>query len=293
MFARLCFCAIVKLKQFVLENRDIMISNGFYKALITHDYDLELVKKMNEIGYMNLINSSTRLSKSFIVQFIDNIDWNHLSRQLPEPIVDRYRLRIVKWNEQLYGYPRTFEFIVRYVNKFDWESISKNPPIWFNEVHFEYFGDRMNWKHLTTQISKFPIRLISYRAADLEWSWISEHYIISEGFAKRFIDFIEWNHPRLDIRMLSTEFLYDIYTIRKISYELDKDMPIMHISKYKKIYVNIGTHWIKGFDPEQKIQIGCSISLEFAIEHRDDIEWSELITKNLLTNEMMEELSKH
>lgn len=266
-------------------------SYAVHDELFPAEYDQLLIERMRDIGHMSLMNSSVLLSKSFIVRFVDNIDWDRLVRSLPEPIVDRYRLRITKWNEQLYGEPRTFEFIVKYADRFDWYKLSKDPPTWFNAVHFEHFAERMNWKELTKRISKLPMSLVSMKADELDWEWISEYHIVDESFAKRFVRLINWSHPRLDVRMLSTEFLYDIYMIRKTCHEFNDDLPIMYISKYKKICVSVKVKMIGDFDPDQKIKIGCSISLKFALEHKDDICWTELIEKNLITDEMVDALA--
>lgn len=259
--------------------------------LFTDEYDSQIARHVDELGHMHLFNSSIPLSKSFIVQFVEHIEWHRLRRQLPEPLVDRYKLRILEWNYQLYGEPRTFEFVIRYASKFDWEQLSMNPPDWFNEVHFEYFGDRMNWKHITRQIAKLSWNLIMLKADYMDWEWISENYVADESFAKRFVRYINWSHPNLDIRKLSTEFLYDIYTIRKICSEFDNDLPIMYISKYKKICVSLRMTMVGEFDPNQKIIIGTSISTQFVVEHKHELDWGELIQRDLVTDEMMEALA--
>jgi hypothetical protein len=175
---------------------------------------------------MDIFNSSIELSKCFIVDNIDLIDWKLLTRQLPEPIIERYAARVVDWNAQLYGHLRTHEFIVLNCERFDWKQLSINPPEWFNDIHFEVFGHLMDWKHLSRISRRIDYRLLLQHVDELEWDIISTNDIRSDSFATLFINKINWDHPHLDVSCLSAKFLDNIYKDTCSDTYCDIDIPI-------------------------------------------------------------------
>ena len=63
------------------------------------------------LNWMNIFNSKIVLSNEFIIKFLDYIDWKYLTRALDESMLERYSRYVLNWNIQLYGPPRTFEFM--------------------------------------------------------------------------------------------------------------------------------------------------------------------------------------
>lgn len=210
-------------------------------------------------------------------------DWMIGTTQLSEAVIDRYHRQIIDWNNQLYGGSRTFEFMMRYCDKFNWTELSDRPPCWFNDIHFECFGDLMDWKRLTAHTLKMSVSLILRHINELDWELISEHGIRDEYFAKRFMSCINWNHPRLDTHALSTEFLFDMNKIMRMCYEMsDNDIPYAYTSENKKIQVVIRR--MVG-EYQSQIRIGCSIGLKFAAKYKDLLDWDEIKSKKLISEE--------
>ena len=190
---------------------------------ITEDDIMALLRNNTDtkINWMRIFNSKISLSNEFIVNHIDHVDWNWMTRQIDEAMLIRYATRVVQWNCQLYGKPRTFEFLTTYQHKFDWETISHSPPDWFNDIHFEFFGPMMNWYHLTKFSKKMDVRMISKYSDKVDWDWISANDIRSESFALRFIRLINWDHPSLHKENLTNEFLNDLQEFREIAADMN------------------------------------------------------------------------
>lgn len=94
----------------------------------------------DHLNWMKLFNSNIALSKEFVIKYIDNVIWSELIRPMDEFIVKRYAYKIINWNSQLYTTePRTLDFIIDFQSKFDWNLIRRDPPVWFDDIHFELF----------------------------------------------------------------------------------------------------------------------------------------------------------
>ena len=167
--------------------------------LYTHRQEIE--------SWMEIFNSPIEVSNEFIIDHISIIQWNTFIRPLDEWMLKRLKNRIVRWNDQLYGRPLTFEFM--YVNKhrFDWNLISHNPPKWFNDIHYDEFGGLMDWKVLTRLSTNMDVRILSKYADQLDWDWITENDIRGESFALRFMGLIDWDNPNIDTRNISSKFI--------------------------------------------------------------------------------------
>lgn len=218
------------------------------------------VDDVSELNWMRIFNSTIKLSNSFILEYIKFIDWQWLTRPLDESFLNRYAYKIIQWNAQLYGRRLTFEFLCIHRNKFDWRLVSRSPPEWFNDLHYEEFGSMMDWSYLTKFSDRMDSRILLKYADDVDWDWITVNSIRSEPFARQFITLIDWNNPNLDTSNLSTEFLYKVLTVRYRNY-----------SKNHK---------------DKKIRIGASITIEFAVKHQDELDWLELAKKGLVTTKM-------
>lgn len=190
---------------------------------ITEDDIVQLLRNHDatKLNWMRIFNSKILLSNEFIVKHIEYIDWNWMTRQMDESILIRYGTRIVQWNCQLYGKPRTFEFLTLNQGKFDWNMVSRSPPDWFNDIHFENFGSMMDWHYLTKFSKKMDVRIISKYSDKLDWEWISANDIRSESFALRFIRLINWDHPALHKENLTDEFLNDLQDFREIADDMN------------------------------------------------------------------------
>lgn len=101
--------------------------------------NISSTEDLQDLNWMKIFNSKIELSRSFIVKYIDRIEWSWLMKPIHEAILDRYYRRVVQWNAQLYGQPRTFEFLIRHKKRFNWDSLFANPPSWFNELHYLEF----------------------------------------------------------------------------------------------------------------------------------------------------------
>jgi hypothetical protein len=170
--------------------------------------------------WTNLLNSNDWMTKCFIVKHIDLIDWAQLERPLDEHILDRFQSRVVNWNAQLRGESRNFEFMVQYQDRFDWGLLSQNIPDWFNDIHFDAFGARLDWFQMTSSYKKIDTRILIAYADRLDWKWITENNIRGDAFATMNIRNIRWGHPNLDTSNLSKAFLDDIQELHEIAYQL-------------------------------------------------------------------------
>lgn len=215
------------------------------------------ISNKHDLNWMKVFNSKVVLSNDFIVSYIEFVDWKWLTRALDETLLKRYSVRVVQWNAQLYGRPRTIDFLVENKKKFDWNFVSQCPPYWFNDLHFEIFGSCMNWTHLTKFVMNMNESLIIQYANLIDWDWITVNGIRDETFAKHFIARIDWNNPNLDSRCLSTEFLFNM---RK-KFQCDTQ-------------------------ENDYIQIGATITNTFAEKYQYNIDWMELSKKGLITNKM-------
>lgn len=219
-----------------------------------------------ELNWMRIFNSRVQLSNEFIIEYVEFIDWNWLTRLLDESLLNRYYKRVIQWNAQLYGPVRTFEFMAIHSHRFDWNLLSHSPPAWFTDIHFDAFGDGMDWNKLTKSSKRMGVNVISKYAEKMDWGWMSLNDIRSEAFGFRFASLIHWNHPDLDITCLSTEFLYNISeTVKLINEMRGIKLPSTH---------------------DCLIRIGSSISVKFAYDHQYELDWIELAKKDLITDEM-------
>jgi hypothetical protein len=170
--------------------------------------------------WTNLLNSNASMSKCSIVKNIDLIDWAKLERPLDENILDRFQSRVVNWNAQLRGGSRNFEFIIRYQDRFDWGLLSQEIPYWFNDIHFDVFGSRLDWFQMTDSYKKIDTRVLIMHGDRLDWKWITQNDIRGDAFAIMNIHHIGWGHPNLDTSNLSAAFLDDIQELHEIAYQL-------------------------------------------------------------------------
>ena len=236
-------------------------------------------------------NSEIELSKAFIVGNIDHVEWKCMTRQLPEPIIDRYALRVINWNAQLYGQLRTYEFIVRHCDRFDWKRISLNPPNWFSDIHFEVFGHLMDWKCLSRFSKKIDARILFDHADELDWDIISMNDIRSESFATIYLNKINWDHPQLDVSCLSTEFLYDVYQVRHLAHDVRTSPTMVNIPYVNPLSIRMQLKLADGLVLDAPPRIGATVSAEFMMEHGHELDWEELNSKGLLTDEFVELLA--
>lgn len=253
------------------------------QSIIDHQWDtgIEL------LNWMKIFNSKVELSDCFIVKFIDLIDWTQLIRPIAESILGRYASRVVLWNAQLYGRIRTYEFMVEFQNKFNWAAVSRHPPTWFSDIHFDQFGDRMNWRALTSRYQGLGDHIIRKFVDRVDWEWISEHNIRGEAFAINSLYYINWDHPRLDTSNLSTEFLFDVSELRRVAYMM-KVSPLAPIRNPKnRLMAFLDDGLAQGFNPNAPLRIGATITLRFAFDHYSELNWIELYRKNMVTDEML------
>jgi len=246
---------------------------------------------ISDLNWMKIFNSNICLDKCFIVAYIDHINWKWLIRPLPEPIVHRFHRFIIQWDAQLYGPPRTIEFMIQYRNLFNWNYLSANPPKWFNEYHAEIFENSLNWKSLTSRAISYSMNTISRHCNELDWNWISANYAMDETFAFRFMNHINWDIDDLDVSNLSTEFLYDVHNARQTAY----DIYIRHKKPEIKTRFDImvGSMMACGFDPRAPLRIGATISFRFFYTHWKELDISELQGRKMLTDNMINLLSDY
>ncbi len=261
---------------------EAFISESFLRTRLQYD-------DFRKLNWMRIFNSKMELSDEFIVAHIDYVRWNWLFRPLSEPILDRYASKVVQWNAQLHSTPRTIEFLYRHQYRINWAALSEAPPLWFTDLHFELFSAFLDWARLTKSINRLGLHLIRRFADQLDWEWITKNGIRDEAFAQRFVSRIIWNHPCLDTRMLSTEFLYEVYLLRQASYQMP-DGAILFVSPTKKIVAALSDRFADGFDPNDKLPIGATITKEFAIEHHYELDWTELNRRGMISNEIAEAL---
>lgn len=235
-----------------------------------------------KLNWMKIFNSQIVLSNCFVIKYITKIKWEWLTRQLDESILIRYKTLVKQWNSQLYGSTRTFEFVKMFAEKFEWSDISKNPPHWFSDIHFEQFGHLMDWNYVTTRCyRKISVSTLQKYCNQINWGWITRNDIRGEQFAQRFLQWIDWDDPFLDVSNLSTEFLYDIYEIRESVYEL--------YGKKKKCHPIESNNLLSvanNFHPKTFKTIGATISTTFFMKHKNSFDWVELDRRGLLTGEM-------
>ncbi len=261
---------------------ECFVSESFLRLRLQYD-------DYSTLNWMRIFNSKMDLSDEFIVANISHIKWNWLFRPLSESIIDRFANQVIQWNAQLYTKPRTIEFLVRYHARFDWKGISNSPPLWFTDLHFELFGSSMHWEALTKHINKMSLSLISRFADKLDWEWITKYGIRDESFGQRFVSYIIWKHPCLDTHALSTEFLYEVYLLRKSSYEMI-DRSVVFISPTKKVIAALSDYLADGFDPTDKLPIGATITTTFAIQHHEELDWREMNRRGMITHEIAMQL---
>ncbi len=235
---------------------------------------------------MQVLNSEMSISNDDIVMMIDYVDWHMLDRQLPECIVYRFSRKIVDWNKQLYGEPRTIEFIITYKNRFDWEELSERPPIWFTEYHAELFEDELNWYMLTRHAVHYSLNLLCRHSDMLDWHWIIRNNIPDETFAKRFVNRIDWDCPDLDVSNLSTEFLYELNCARMAEYNLQNGIDI--IPRLTRFSMILSPITIQSYKPSPNIRIGGSITVSFFRRHYESIDIEEIKKRNLLSGDILE-----
>ena len=186
-------------------------------TFIDEEFLVEKLKQddVSQLNWMKIFNSKIELSNEFIINNIDFIDWKWLTRHLSEPLLNRYARNVVQWNSQLYGRTITFEFLSIHRDRFDWKLISRSPPDWFTDLHYEEFGTLMDWSHLTKFSNKMDVRVILQYADMIDWEWITVNDIRDEPFARQFIAYINWDHPDIHTHNLSAEFLYKVLNTRK------------------------------------------------------------------------------
>lgn len=171
-------------------------------------------KNAHELNWMKIFNSKIELSYCFISEFSHHINWNWLIRPLSESVLRRFERQVVQWTLQLYGPIRTIDFMVEYRRKFEWIAISASPPRWFTSLHFEIFADLLDWKLLSNFTSRMDRSIIVRMGERLDWNVVTSLDIRDEEFATMFINEINWDHPRLNVKNLSEEFLEKVNEIR-------------------------------------------------------------------------------
>ncbi len=258
-----------------------------YTAILTPiEQTIATALQDGSVEWMSILNSSAPLSNDIIAMFAESIDWSSLTRQLPESIINRFHRNVINWTDQLYGAPRTIEFLTTYKNKFDWSKISEHPPTWFTECHAEIFDSLIDWRLHTPYAITYSFNTISMYALSLDWTWISTRNIPCEEFANRFLIYIEWDNANLDISNISTEFLYKLYQERLHNYNIKNKIDSHHrLTAFSMIVKSLP---IKTFQPRDKIAIGGSITLMFFRKHFDDIDIETLRERKMITAEMQE-----
>jgi hypothetical protein len=182
--------------------------------------DLDLILKtvdVYEFPWMKIFNSKIKLSNEFIIRYNKFIVWKDLERPLDENLIQIFKYRI-NWKYQIAEeIPRKFEFMCEYKSKFDWEYISKNIPSWFNDLHYDWFGDVLMWEHMTYKYKSMSNYIIMRYAEKLDWKWITENDIRGEAFCIRFMDLIEWNNENIDTTNISPSVLEDHRSIHNMN----------------------------------------------------------------------------
>ena len=181
-------------------------------------------------NWMEIFNSEMCLSNEFIVEHIRSIDWDQLTRPLDEPLLERFALSIVNWNAQLYGRPLSFEYLTMNKYRFNWKQVSMSPPKWFNDIHYEQFGDMMDWHHITKFSKSLDVRILLRYCGELDWDWISENDIRSDSFATKFMRHINWDHPKLNVEHLSVSFMLQLKDFRDIASDMSNAKTIAIIT---------------------------------------------------------------
>lgn len=256
------------------------------QSIIDHLNDADI----KQLNWMKIFNSKIELSNTFISHFVDRIQWNWLIRPLDEPMLERFHLRVLQWNAQLYGRPLTYEFLVKYQDRIDWKLLSRNPPEWFNDIYYSTFGSKMDWALLAPHYQKIDCRLLTRFAGKVNWEWVSAHDIRSERFAIVHLYDINWDHPCLDVSHLSTEFLYDLYEVRRLAYKM-MVWPISPMIKPKnRLMPFLSTDLVKDYDPQEPPRLGATIGLKFAIDHRDLFNWNTLYANGLIDKATLKRL---
>ncbi len=270
----------------MIDIMDRMFIDPNIELFVTERNILDTIKynSMQNIQWMKIFNSGIELSNVFIVKYINNIDWQTLTRQLPECIIIRYKRNIVNWTAQLYGQSRTIEFLNEFNDKFDWEYISAHPPSWFTEYHAEIFDKKINWKTHTPFTNGYSLNTISIHSNDLDWDWISANNIRNEKFANRFKMRINWDDEHLDVRNISTEFLYEIHCERMQDYKIANNKNVK--PRTNSLGAITCTYTLDNFDPNKKLKIGNFISLIFFRKHIDELDINEIKDRNMFTEEM-------
>lgn len=266
------FMDIVKMDTF-----ESILTERMIKDNLTRD-------NMYEIDWTRILNSKIILSDEFIVYIAGMIDWSKITRILSEAIINRYTRYITHWDVQLYGPPRTIEFLIEHKKRFNWNKISKNMPGWMDELHTEILEDVLDWHAITQIASKtYQWNRLCMIADKLDWEWISENNIQSEEFALRFINRIIWDCYSLDTSNLSTEFLYEIYIARKSAYEFQSGLE--SLPENTKYSLLINESFADGFIYRNAIQLGGTISLAFLRRHFDEIDMSEIRMRKILSED--------
>ncbi len=267
--------------QLVMNN---MISESIIRKNISYH-------NMACIDWDKIVRSSLPLSNDFIAMISKMIDWKNMSRPMSESMVRRFKRFIVDWDAQLYGEPRTIEFIIDFKHKFNWKKISHNLPYWFSEYHMELLEDELDWEPLTPfAIETFSINRLCMIIDKLDWSWITDNNIPSEEFATRFLNNIMWDRKYINTKNLSTEFIHDVYLARKSEYEFQKNIcssPLCNRFSILFDGMNLDT-----FKYKKNIVLGCSMSLIFFRKHFMDINIDDLRNAKLIDDEILDEMLK-
>ncbi len=252
--------------------------------ILDHLYDHDI----DQLNWMKIFNSKIELTTCFITRFAHLIQWQWLIRPLPEAILERYHKHIIQWNVHLYGKPLTYDFLMNYQDRFNWTALSSNPPKWFTDIHYNAFGSKMDWKKLTKHCKNIHSRLIERFAGNIDWEWVSEHDIRGERFAIIHLYDINWDHPRLDVSHLSTEFLYNLYEVRRLAYKMMywPSSPLI-TSKKNRLMPFLSADLVKDYNPNDPPRLGATIGLRFAFDHRNVYDWKTLCRKGLINRDTL------
>jgi hypothetical protein len=144
------------------------------------------------------------LSKDFIREFKDKVDWYYISRyqELSE------------------------DFVRKFKDEVDWVYISIHQKL--SENFIREFRDKVNWTNISEH-QKLSEDFIQEFKDRVDWYYISGYQKLSEDFIREFKDRINWNHIFI-YQKLSEDF------IREFRDKVNLDLICKHqkLSKYLK-----------------------------------------------------------